>query len=139
MNSLSGLKVVGRIALGLLCVAGGCKPRSPGPPASAGATPALNAANELEGRLKAALAIFDTNKKDAALHAVADAAGAAGDSRVVRVAVGSIFNTNTKDAAADSAAAALAKAGQRTEAAEVARMIFNTTKRDATLSRLAKE
>jgi predicted metal-dependent HD superfamily phosphohydrolase len=138
MNSLSALKVIGRIALVvLLCVAGGCK-KSTGP-AGDGAAPGANAANELEGRLKAALAIFDTSKKDAALHAVADAAGAAGDSRVVKVAVGSIFNTSVKDAAADSAAVALAKAGQRTEAAEVARMIFNTAQRDATLSKLAKD
>ena len=116
-----------------LGVAAGCKPESHGPPAGP------TTSNDLEGRLKAALAISDTNKRDTALHAVANAAGAAGDPRVVKSAVSSISSTNVKDAAAESSALALAKAGLRTEAAEVARLISDTNKRDAALSRLAKE
>ncbi len=94
--------------------------------------------SDLQGRLTAAQAIFDTNKRDDALRAVADAAGEAGEPGVVKAAVGAIFDTNKKDAAADSAAVALAREGKRIEATAVARMIFDTVKKDATLSKLAK-
>ena len=95
------------------------------------------ASSDFAGRLEAAKAIFDSNKRDSALVTVSLDAANAGEGEVAKAAVASIFDSNAKDDAAYNAAVALAKAGKGQEAKAVADLIFDSNRRDSALAKIA--
>lgn len=139
MNVVPALRWFAVVALGmLLCAAGGCGPRQSDSSASPASAPPDSTKADLEGRLKAALSIFNAGEKDAALRAVAEAAGEKREPVIAKAALAVISSASVKDEAAEAAALALARAGLRADATEVAHMMSDAARRDATLSKLAR-
>jgi hypothetical protein len=94
--------------------------------------------SKFDGRIDAALAIFDFRAKDAALAAVAKEAASEGDVEAVKRCVDRIQDFGTHDAAAQAAAMNLAKAGKPQAATDVAKSIRDFGRKDQTLSALAR-
>ena len=90
------------------------------------------------GRLEAAKAIFDSNKRDAALAALALDAAKVREGEIAKQAVGGIFSSSAKDEAGYNAAVALARGGKGKEAKAVADLIFSTTRKDAAMAKIAE-
>ena len=95
------------------------------------------ASENFSGRLEAAKAIFDSNKRDAALAKVSLAAAEAGEGEVAKQAVQTMFSTNAKDDACYNAAVALAKVGKGKEAKAVADLMFSTNRKDEAMTKIA--
>jgi hypothetical protein len=124
----------------LLVFACGCRYRTTpaGVNSGSGSSGSKQDSVSFSGRLEAAKAIFDSNKRDAALAKVALDAAEAGEGDVAKQAVKSIFDSNSKDKAAYNAAVALTKAGKANEAKAVADMIFDSNRKDAAMTKIAE-
>lgn len=118
----------------LVLLAGGCGGRSVTP--SGGEDETANSEN-FTGRLEAAKAVYDSNKRDAALAKVAQAAAEAGDGETAKEAVRTMFSTNAKDDACYNAAVALARVGKGKEAKAVADLMFSTNRKDEAMTKIA--
>lgn len=105
------------------CLVAGCEKREPA---------------SLDQRLAAGLAVMDQKEKNSLMVDLAKDAADAGDSRVVKQALGQIFDTGRRNDTAEVCALKLAKAGKRAEGLEVARMIMSQSQQDSVLSKLAK-
>ena len=107
----------------LACCLAGCKKRE---------------AASFDQRLAAGLAVMDQKEKNSLMVDLAKDAADAGDSRVVKQALGQIFEDGRRNDTAEACALKLAKAGKRAEALEVARTIMSQRQQDSVLSKLAK-
>ncbi len=99
-----------------------------------------NAAADSEnfaGRLEAAKAIHDSNKRDAALAKVALDAAEAGEGEIAKEAVKTMYSNNAKDDACYNAAVALARVGKGKEAKAVADLMFSTNRKDEAMTKIA--
>jgi hypothetical protein len=105
------------------CLAAGCNQRK---------------AASFDQRLAAGLAVMDQKEKNSLMADLAKDAADAGDSRIVKEALGQIFEDGRRNDTAEACALKLAKAGQRAEALEVAKMIMSQRQQDSVLSKLAK-
>src|SRR5690242_4107256 len=92
----------------------------------------------LETRLKAAMAMSDPVRKDAALERVATEAAQAGKPSVVTMALSNIADGAMRDATSEACALGLARSGWPANAAEVALKISDPRKRDYVLGKLTK-
>ena len=113
----------------------GCGGRRASMPPAADESP--QSSSDMPGRLEAAKAIFDTNKRDAALAALAQDAAEAGEGEAAKEAVRQIFSTNARDDAGYHAAVALARAGKAEEAKAVADLMFSTNRKDEAMAKIA--
>lgn len=93
---------------------------------------------DLAARFTAAKSITSFTKRDEAMAAIARDAAKAGDTPLVRDALGQMTAFPARDKAALESARALAKAGHRAEAIEVARTITSFSERDAALKELSQ-
>jgi predicted Zn-dependent protease len=96
------------------------------------------APGQFKGRLDAAMAMTDLNKRDDALKVIAQDAASAGDPEFVQQALQKFMNLNLKDEAAAAAALKLAANGQNEAAVEVAKTMVDLNKRDQVLQKVAK-
>lgn len=93
---------------------------------------------ELAARADAARAITATDKRDAALVALAKDAATAGDFALLKKTLSQITMYDAHDTATYEAAGALARAGRRADAIDIAKTIISLTKRDTALRELAE-
>jgi hypothetical protein len=93
---------------------------------------------QLQGRLDAALAMTNLNRRDEALRAIAEDATAAGDVALTKRVLEHFTSLNLKDQTAAACALKLSEAGQPQAAVEVAQRMHNLNQRDEVLERIAK-
>lgn len=105
------------------CLVAGCKKRE---------------AASFDQRLAAGLAVMNQKEKNSLMEDLAKDAADAGDSRIVKQALGQMFEDGLRNDTAEACALKLAKTGKRAEALEVAKMIMSQRQQDSVLSKLAK-
>lgn len=94
---------------------------------------------DLEARFNAASGMTSFPERDTAMAGVAGDAARAGDTAIVKQALGRMTAFPARDDAAAAAARALLKLGQRAEAYNIVQFITNFTTRDEVLAEIAKE